>query len=858
MQLSLQQLFSQALPGSVIITPNQRLAYFLESAASSACTASILTLNTWLNKIWQTTGQQTRVLSDYQALLIWQHIISESSYSQQLLQYQQTAKIAYQAWQLCQRWQLDYHTQPFTESMESKAFQQWAKQFQQHCHEFNYLDTSSLATHLPKYLTTQQSKQIIYLVGFLEYPPQLQFFLQKLSEQFHWQITQVELITETKTCQHIICHDQQQEIDYMTRWVAQLLQQNIAGPITCIVPNLTELRDTLLHAFTTQLTPSIFIQGQIVNTPPFDLPLGLNLTQYPMIDAALNSLLCLSHTIEISICNALLKSIFSLGGESEYAPRALFANYLHEIGIANISRADWLTIIPANCPIFRHSLLQISQLHCNKTALPSYWRNVFQQVLDYLGWPGERRLNSTEYQLLNRWQILLDEFASLDPFLSELSCSAAITQLKQLTNASLFQAENPQPKVFVLTPLESLGMIASHSWIMSLQDNTTARPFKPNPFLSIALQRQQGLPQANYGREYELTLQLLKQLQHSAAQIIISSAQFSDEQTLRPHTYLTSIPLCTTQALNLPNYATFTEQLFATRVLEYYQDIAGPALLPRQVVRGGSSIFKAQAACAFRAFALYRYNVRPASNYNPGLTPLERGIILHRALQQLWQQIGDQQTLLNYSETEFADLLQSAIATSHYALPKLRLKQLGLKFLQLEQRRLASILSNWFTVERARSPFRVLAAEESLTTEFAGIPLQLKWDRLDLLADGRQLLIDYKTSKIDINKWQGERPDEPQLPLYALLNPSSISGIAFAEINAKNSKLLGCIAASTDYVSLPELRHINDWPAQLAHWQMILDKLANEFKCGSAQVNPKYGQQTCRDCGLQSLCRVEK
>jgi len=56
-------------------------------------------------------------------------------------------------------------------------------------------------------------------------------------------------------------------------------------------------------------------------------------------------------------------------------------------------------------------------------------------------------------------------------------------------------------------------------------------------------------------------------------------------------------------------------------------------------------------------------------------------------------------------------------------------------------------------------------------------------DRIDRLSDGARLLIDYKTGAPS-RDWQGERPDNPQLPIYALLHSKSLIAVAYGKINA--------------------------------------------------------------------------
>ena len=47
-----------------------------------------------------------------------------------------------------------------------------------------------------------------------------------------------------------------------------------------------------------------------------------------------------------------------------------------------------------------------------------------------------------------------------------------------------------------------------------------------------------------------------------------------------------------------------------------------------------------------------------------------------------------------------------------------------------------------------------------------------------------------------------------------------------------------------------------DWPALEAEWRRSLDALAVEVRNGLAAVAPRDIVRTCRECGLQSLCRI--
>jgi hypothetical protein len=127
---------------------------------------------------------------------------------------------------------------------------------------------------------------------------------------------------------------------------------------------------------------------------------------------------------------------------------------------------------------------------------------------------------------------------------------------------------------------------------------------------------------------------------------------------------------------------------------------------------------------------------------------------------------------------------------------------------------------------------------------------------MDKLADGSQALIDYKTgSRVTPNGWSGERPDEPQLPLYAVTAQEKISVVAFAKLKTGDMKFSGL---SLDEKQLPGVKQAKSWGGLISSWKAELEALAKGFAAGDARVDPKNGLATCRNCDLQPLCRVHE
>jgi hypothetical protein len=119
----------------------------------------------------------------------------------------------------------------------------------------------------------------------------------------------------------------------------------------------------------------------------------------------------------------------------------------------------------------------------------------------------------------------------------------------------------------------------------------------------------------------------------------------------------------------------------------------------------------------------------------------------------------------------------------------------------------------------------------------------LKVDRIDRMSSGKYVVLDYKTSdKLNVNDWDGERPDAPQLPLYAVKSGREIEGVYYAELVPGETELLGYGGEALAWRE-PE-------------WRRVVDQLGTSFLRGDAAVDPKYPAKTCEFCDLHSLCRI--
>jgi RecB family exonuclease len=136
----------------------------------------------------------------------------------------------------------------------------------------------------------------------------------------------------------------------------------------------------------------------------------------------------------------------------------------------------------------------------------------------------------------------------------------------------------------------------------------------------------------------------------------------------------------------------------------------------------------------------------------------------------------------------------------------------------------------------------------------AGLEFQSRIDRMDRLKAGGHALVDYKTGNlVTPRQWEGPRPEDPQLPLYAAAASEELAAVVFAKLKPGDMKFIGYSRAER---LLPNVKVYREWGDLLAQWKADAEALGRAFAEGDAHVDPKEGLKTCRLCELHTLCRV--
>src|SRR5690606_27129221 len=121
----------------------------------------------------------------------------------------------------------------------------------------------------------------------------------------------------------------------------------------------------------------------------------------------------------------------------------------------------------------------------------------------------------------------------------------------------------------------------------------------------------------------------------AAPEVVFSYAAQGDDHVRAPSPLVAVLPSRAPASLD----ATGAAALFRARpALESIEDHLAPALEPGASLPGGAGMIEAQSSCPFRALAQYRLRAEAWPKPAMGLSPVERGQLLHAALAAFWKE----------------------------------------------------------------------------------------------------------------------------------------------------------------------------------------------------------------------------
>lgn len=553
------------------------------------------------------------------------------------------------------------------------------------------------------------------------------------------------------------------------------------------------------------------------------------------------------------------------------AARAGLDLWLREQGRLQLDLASLLMLL-RRAPAALASPAQALGMHLEQAAKslgagagnPRQWSESFAAALDILGWPGAGTRGSAEQQTLARFHELLEELGQLSLAARTLSLDVAVQWLTERASLTPYRPSDDDAAVTISPAYIDPVVLYDGVWVAGLNADSFPQPVAPDPFLPLPAQIEAGWPAASAAGRLEEARALIAAWRAAGAELVLSAPARAGDIELLPSPLLEewrgrAPPSSKARASRKRAPIWLPARLHRPGLVTEWRDDLGVAWTSQQPLPSGTRSLELQNQCPFRAYAELRLGSRQLGVPEPGIAPDARGQLLHAALQQLWDRLGDSRALLALSPPALDELIGTCLEDAAARLAAASAHSIPRPALARECRRTARLIAKLLDIERGRAPFRVRHTEYDSRLRVAGQELRLRIDRLDALASGGLAILDYKSGRRVTPDWYGERPSHPQLLAYLAAVGEDVVALATVNVTAREVRFDG-IAARENI--LPKVAGVkaaagqpqDAWQARVQEWRALVERLAGAFAAGQAAVDPK--PHACDFCHVTSLCRV--
>jgi ATP-dependent helicase/nuclease subunit B len=816
----------------------------------------ILSLDAWLTSCWYAARYSgaavPQLLSPAQELLLWERVVDRQA--PELFHAGSAARLARRSDRLRAEWKIDLDHPAWNEVEDLRAFQSWSRQVQVECARNGWITRSGLWAAIPDWIRRGFCKPgPISFFGFERVSPGLEEIMRALPDARRLppppvhQPSKPILVRETKSFER--------GLEAAARWARQRLERHPRESNAVFVPNLAANRTLVERTFKRVFYPDAGLDPSGASRAPmplaaypFHVHAGPLLRDHPLIAHASLMLRVADRRTEVADAAALFRSPFVRGAIAERTERAAADLALRRRREMEVDSFQ-LKSAARNCPVLLEVLAAVEKLDVPgiRVADLATWSSTIADLMRAFGWPGDAELSPDDQTVLEAWKDALSELGSLSLVSAPVSYAVALGRLTSLLMRSRTELGNWSSPIQILDSSEAGSLRFNRVFLVEMSDEHWPPPALAPPLIPLSLRRSCGFPGSTPERAEEERKQLTEALTASANEVIAT------------YTGRLSASLQGSTRIARGQWSEWSGRLalesLGSSELERIEDTYAPPFSPgEQPARGGTKIIKLQSACPFHAFSEIRLGAATPENACFGMDARERGGNLHSAMQLVWEELKDLQTLKRMSELELYNLVETAVTR---AVEQGNNGALHTQAVRVERERLTRLIVNWLLdKERSRlCNFTVETVEKELTHNLAGLPLQLRIDRIDRLSNGRLLLIDYKSGAVTKNSLDCPRPKEPQILVYAAAKEADVDGMLLGQISQAGLKLAGYTREkqtkerATTALSL-------QWDERLSEWTNAVEGYAADFLRGYAAVDPR--RDACSYCDSKPICRIRE
>lgn len=850
---------------AVVITASRRLSRELHTVYSEQQhaagrlawqTPAIFYLGDWCQRQLGVSAEAGRVplpIDRFSSTILWERCFRELN-SQDLPALGGVIRQARDSWRVLTEWKVSLSTlRESARSPDQQLFAAAASAYRARLDNGNWVDRDELVQIVITLMNNGSGRvpKKMVLAGFDRLSPAV----EGLSEALAANGCKLETAPEGELADDLsllACDDQDAEMRTAGAWARDILQHSPGASVAIISPSLQSDAERAARQVREGLAPGWQYAGPRWRSA-VNVSYGRSLSAYPAIAVALMLLRWIHRGLTTAEISLLLRSnCIATPGSAGRSRLELALRSLPDRRWTadNLLRArkgrDGNTDSPGWDQGLRASgALQAEMMN---DASPAHWASRIDSFLGAWNWPGNKALPSDEFQLINRWRNLLNELAATTTVTPNIRFHEAVQRLAVCAAEVVFQPETDRGIVSLMGSLEAAGMRFDHVWVSGMHAGQWPTSGNPSPLLSRHLQRQYAMPDATPADSLKFARRVLRRLASSAESIVFSWPRQDGESELTASSLLEELDCREYSGPGDPGWHASAFCGEDKTVIVSNDPV--PAVTGDETVRGGAYTVQRQTQEPFTAFVYGRLGVKIPQAIESGISAGLRGNITHSALCILFAECPTLPDIRRWDATNIAQRLGSAIdaaIANHLPHADSTLTRL----LALERTRLFHLLRVFLAAEIERPDFQVVAVEKSVASDACGVALTFRIDRLDRLADGSLLIIDYKTGApknlLDKN---GDLLDL-QLVVYSNALNEETGGLALINLDSRAISYKGT-GGSVAWDSARQ----DQWTERLAAWQATVQRALREIAAGDARINLQLSTADARS--LRILRRDEE
>jgi ATP-dependent helicase/nuclease subunit B len=727
----------------------------------------------------------------------------------------------------------------------------------------------------------------VAIYSFDEIPPLYQDLFTAISEKAEF--LRIEIQHDKKALwQKVQTQNKGEQYETVARWAYEFQMDNPAKRIAIVVPDMEANKNRIIRALDDLFKPQWSLDLQSYKLA-YDVSLGDKLTSLSFINDAL-------FTLSINQASENTESIarlFRIPSIKHFnIERFARLRYANKIVTSGTLEAPLSTIyMHQECPLqIRKRLANFEDILTSAPVeqLPSEWSRTFSEALDSLGWLRDAGSSEKISNGIDGLNECFDKLAGLDLHVGMIGRNVAHNILASYCEYHTVNASVGDTPISILGTLEAAGLEYDAFWVVDCNADVFPSMVSLNDCLPLKLQADLEAPHSSVQREFDYTNRLFDRYKSSCSNLYTSFVLENEKSVkMKPAYVLDSIE-------EIPSISSLICEDVTTRKELHYQRFSvvrttdlepAPVKLTgdnQKVIKGGTSVIDSIQHCSMGAYIKHELGFKQiSSNSSIGYTAVERGDVLHEALEYFWGSViklteargnlTDHETLISLTDQEMELLVDEGIETGFFWVAR---DDVPPMLKGSEKQLLKRTLIEWLETEKERAPFNVVAIEMTKTIQLGDYSVKVRLDRVDDVILGNSniaIAIDYKSGENDINQAMASK-FKSQLPLASLPSTSTnmtgktrpvftgeIGAVGYANVRLNGSALsgIGRDDSLLDFGVSDANNHRSrsapkGWTELQTHWkEKMVDSIKN-YAEGRLTYTPS--KKACEFCPNKNFC----